>query len=202
MVPTPNVRWCMVRDALAHAVWLRGKTNHETSLSFVFCISGTGDNMELVNLNTDPSYGAMWKSRPPNCLSDHTPGTPTPPPPAQQTHTHVTDLDHQAVGVGGMGGPIALPPHTCVAAAAAAAAAAPDSPRAAAAVAVDHSECQNLITPVHRPNCEVFNTKISTLVSFRPLVSSGCGKARGYETPAFIPRSDIPDIQEMAMHAH
>ncbi len=23
-VPTPNVRWRMVRDALAHAVWLRG----------------------------------------------------------------------------------------------------------------------------------------------------------------------------------
>ncbi len=23
-VPTPNVRWCMVRDALAYAVWLRG----------------------------------------------------------------------------------------------------------------------------------------------------------------------------------
>ncbi len=24
-VPTPNVRWCKVRDALAHAVWPRGQ---------------------------------------------------------------------------------------------------------------------------------------------------------------------------------
>ncbi len=33
--------------------------------------------MELVNLSTDPNYGAMWKLRPPNCVSDH---TPQPPP--------------------------------------------------------------------------------------------------------------------------
>ncbi len=23
-VPTPNMHWCLVRDALAHTVWLRG----------------------------------------------------------------------------------------------------------------------------------------------------------------------------------
>ncbi len=33
--PTPNVRWRMVRDALAHAVWPRGQDFHD---GFVFSL--------------------------------------------------------------------------------------------------------------------------------------------------------------------
>ena len=32
-VPTPNMYWRMVRDALAHAVWLRGQEAHKTQMA-------------------------------------------------------------------------------------------------------------------------------------------------------------------------
>ena len=115
------------------------------------------DNMELMNLNADGNYGAMWKSRPPNYATDnHHISSPAPP------QTDVTSSEHQ--------------PRTVL-------------------------EQTETLTPLHRPNCDVFNTKISTLVSFRP-GQPPVRNAHVYESPTFIPRSDIPDIQEIAMHAH
>ncbi len=37
-VPTQNVRWRMVRDALAHGVWLRGDATSVTQVSTVQCL--------------------------------------------------------------------------------------------------------------------------------------------------------------------
>ena len=125
-----------------------------------------GDNMELVNLNADSNYGAMWKSRPPNYTPQHT--TSTPPQ---------TDIDSQH--------------------------------QQARTVLVDQSDSQSSTPMLHRPNCDVFNNgtpvKISTLVSFRQpgvVVAGQPRNAHVYESPTFIPRCDIPDIQEIAMHAH
>ena len=149
------------------------------------------DQMELVNLNTDPSYGAMWKSRPPGYIDSGRPGytdsgghqggtqhqsdvTDTPPshPRAvllQQTNQHVLITPHDTPTRGA---------NTIV----------QDTPTRTATLLQ-----QELIPGVTQIPCEPC-AKLAAMSTFRP-------DGHVYETTKINHRSDIPDIQEMAMHA-
>ncbi len=55
-VPTPNVRWRMVRDALAHAVWLRGHMISKTSVQHRPCASAPASPLRVYHQGARQVY--------------------------------------------------------------------------------------------------------------------------------------------------